>query len=191
MSLADVKDAIRKSVQAEADAVLEGARIEGVQIVANARGTVMQKRVAYEMETDRIMEALERKELANANTTRKAIILRAKRDAIDAAFMALGRVLDAMSEGERGAIVVKLATTSIEELGAVARVQCDTRDLRAFVAQFPNSSVLVDNAVQGGLIAQDPSGTVRIDLTYETILSRMHDEDITLIANILFGGEQA
>lgn len=187
MTLADVKRAIERSVQAEADAVLEAARAEGAQVVANARASAAQNHALFALETERIKEELEHRELAVANTARKAAILRAKRDALDHAFRELEHALDTMTGLSRERVLDRLAAQARLELGTIALLRCDARDVQALAMRFPEARVQPDTSVHGGLIAEDAQGAVRVDLTYRSLLTRMREDDLTMIAGILFG----
>lgn len=186
MGLADVKRAIEEKTKAEVDAVLAASRAESERILADAKEQIAQTRQAHDEETKQLLAAMERREHAASVFERKTTALEAKRAAIDGVLARVREQLDAMGTPQREQILGELITKAQASQTAIASVMCNTKDQNSLRKAFPQATVTVDDAILGGFLADDDTGSVRLDYTYDTILAALSDSVLAEITERLF-----
>ena len=185
MGLTEVRQAITKNAEAEAEAILITARAEAATILRNAKERIAAERAAFDAETEHLLDIHDRRELSSASAQSKAIILDAKRKTVNDAFTTASSTLAGMNGSERTAIISQLSARAGDEL-TVARVRAASADVQALGKVFPNASILADQTMRGGFIATNADGTIAIDLTFETLLVDVHDKELLPVSEILF-----
>jgi len=186
MGLAEVRKAVTKNAEAEAEAILVTARAEADEILRSARERITAERAAFDAETKKMLEILGRREMSAANAQSKAIILDAKRSAVNDAFAAARQALMNLDGRERDELLAMLADRAREEV-EIARIRAAPRDVQALVRLFPNASCLADATISGGFIATDGDGRIAVDVTFDTLLADVHDKELLPVSEILFG----
>ncbi len=185
MSLEDVKRAVQDKTKAEVEAVLQQGRVESQRITQEAQEQIQRKREAHEEQTKRTLEALERKEQASAQFIRKTILLEEKRKAVDDVFVQLQSMLANMPAADRAQLHKTLASKANNAID-VKKCRCNSKDVAVLSKEFPQASVIADPQVSGGFTAEDASGSVRIDYTFETILDTVRERTIADLTEQLF-----
>jgi V/A-type H+/Na+-transporting ATPase subunit E len=185
MGLDDVKKAIEEKTKAEVTAKQQAAQAESSRIINEAKEQIKQKQTEHSVKTKELIEALERKEHAAAQFARKTVVLDEKRKGIDAVY---NETLDAVRKlpaDERNKLLSALAGGAANAI-TIGTVRCNSKDVQAIGKLFKEAKVVADDNINGGFIADDQDGTVRIDYTYETLLEQVREERMGEITQILF-----
>ena len=184
MGLSEVKAAINEKTQSEVEDLLETGKSEAQKIISEAQEQINKKKREHSAKTEEILATLARKELATAHFARKAILLEQKRKAIDAVCEAVRQRLSAMPMQERQALLKELSASASSQL-RVQRVQCNAMDTEELGKLFPGASVAAAD-ISGGFIAENAEHTMRLDFTYETMLSTVKERHLAELNQLLF-----
>lgn len=186
MGLAEVRKAVTRNAEAEAEAILVTARAEASEILRSARERIASERAAFDAETKKILETLSRREMSAASAQSKAIVLDAKRSAVDGAFAAARDALANMEGREREDLITMLCRRVQDEV-EVRRIRAAPKDMHVLTRMFPDASIIVDQALIGGFIATDEDGRIAVDVTFDTLLADVHDKELLPVSAMLFG----
>lgn len=185
MGLDDVKKAIEEKTRAEVAAKHHAAQVEAEAIINEAKERIKRTQAEHSAKTKELIEALERKEHASAQFARKTTLLDEKRKGIDAVYAETLESLRKLPNDERNRLLSALAA-AVNSSISVRTVHCNGKDVAALGKLFKDASVIADDSISGGFIADDESGAVRIDNTYETLLQLVREERMGEITRILF-----
>jgi len=186
MGLAEVRAAITRNAVKEAEAILAQARIESEAIVRAAKERVKAERAAFDTETAAIIEILERRATSEANARAKAVILNAKRRALEQVYAAARENLTHLGGPQRSALITSLCA-SVKSDGIVARVRAAPHDATAIAKALPDAAVAIDENISGGFVATSADGSIAVDRTFDTILADTYEKELVNVSRILFG----
>jgi vacuolar-type H+-ATPase subunit E/Vma4 len=185
VGLHEVKTAIREKTKLEVAGQLQKAQAEAERIISEAKEQIKLKRAENTAKTQELLEALERKEHAAAQFARKSILLEEKRKAIDAVFTSVQQTLVTQDSATRSKLLAQLAEKASKAI-TVASVRCNSKDTAALKKIFSGATVTADESIAGGFTADDASGTVRVDYTYESLLAAVREQHMAELTRILF-----
>lgn len=185
MGLHEVKSAIQEKAKAEIAAAREVSKQEADRIIAEAESRVSDRKQKHSEETTRMIETLERKEQASMGFKRKSRLLEEKRRQIDAVFTEVNHALSEQNASERTSILHNLAIKAKAEAD-ITLIHCASRDVSALSKEFPDAKITANKSISGGFLADDSTGTVRLDYTYETILTQVREEHTNELYEQLF-----
>lgn len=183
MGLEKVKEEVLRKAKERADAIFKEAKSE-----ANSIEVQMQKRIAAEkermlQETAVMMDDLSRQEVSQAKLDARNSMLKAKKELIEHVMSKARNKLEKLSQQDRRGIISSLLKRGQRDI-RVRYVYCNKNDVQ-LVKKLGNFSF--DNAdISGGLILEIEDKTVRIDLSYESIMEKIREENLTKISDILF-----
>ncbi len=180
MGLDELKREILAQAQSDADRVVKQAREEADAILAAARAEAEAKRQAAEDETRRVMEMLEKRELAATALESKKLLMSAKKQVLDEVFERAKQSLAKLGAAERKAIVQSLVKRASEEI-AIETVYASARD-----KELLSGYKTADAPIMGGIIAESKDGTVRADYSFETLLGELRDRSLEELGRIVF-----
>ena len=187
MSLADVKRAVTEKTQSEVDALLSAGKAEADRILAEARAHIDAAKQAHDLQTQELLGALERKEHAAASFAQKTLLLEEKRKAIDAVFTRTRERLAKQSGQARADLFGRVVAAVTNTQTQVATVKVNPQDAPAAQKAFPEATVQPDDSMAGGLIADDVTGSIRLDYSYDTILQIVGEQSLAELTEKLFG----
>ncbi len=188
MALADVKRTIEEKNKNEVEAVLQSARAEAERIIGDAKEQVSKASEAHHEQTKVLLANMERREQAAAAFARKTTILEEKRKAIDAVFEKAKQRLASANSSERASLlnlIIERANTAANG-STISALRAHSSDVAALKKAFPNAIVTADDSILGGFLADDSSGTIRLDYTYETILEAVAEACLESLTERLF-----
>ena len=185
MSLQNVKRSIQEKSDAEIEAVRQAAQAEASRILAEAAERIAKTKQEHLEQTRRLLDALERKERAMATFAGKSILLDEKRRIIESVLARARTLLDDQPATERNALLQTLAAKAREAM-TVAHVHCHPKDVPALTKEFADARVEATEQIDGGFIADDQTGTVRIDYTYDTLLDLLQERVLAELTARLF-----
>lgn len=183
MGLEKVKEEVLRKAKEKADAIFKEAKLEAGNIE-----TQMQKRIVAEgekllKETESLMSQMSKQDISQSNLDARNSMLKAKKDLIEHVMAKARNKLEKLSKQDKKEIVSSLLKRGQREI-KVRYVYCNKNDVQ-LVKKLGNFSF--DNAdISGGLILEIEDKTVRIDLSYESIMEKIREENLTKISDILF-----
>jgi vacuolar-type H+-ATPase subunit E/Vma4 len=186
MGLEEVKAAVRRASGAREARVIAEAEAEAKRIIATANEKITVNEHEFDAETRRIVERIRRREQASASIQAKTIVLTAKREAIERAVEATRERVNSLRASERHKVIAALCARAERELGVVDRVYCRSEDVPIVATVLPRTESIADDSTSTGIIAVDPTNTVLVDLTLDTLLEIVRERETTTLARILF-----
>ena len=124
---------------------------------------------------------INRQETASAELESKKLILEAKKEAIESVFEEARKRIEKLSGKQREDCMNRLLEKAKNDI-AVAKVYCSKNDAR-LVEGFKAEP----SGINGGLIAENADGTVRVDYSFDTMLQNIKENELQEISKILFG----
>lgn len=180
MGLREVKDEILNSAKKESSKLLDEARKESQKIMGDARKTFKKKEESKEKETGKVIENLERMKIAQANSDAQKMILKKKKKVIDSLFSSVQNNLAKISENKKKEVMEKLIDKSKQEI-EIDTVYCNKKDMK-LLKEFNCQEA----DITGGIIVENKDKSIRIDYSFELLLSNIKENSLLEIAKILF-----
>ena len=180
MGLEELQQEILNQAEAEAKRILDQARTEATMITNAARADAETKRHQSAEETKRLLTQMRRREEATAGLEEKRSLMAARKAVMDEAFHKAEQRFAALPAPERKRLIESLLKKASTEIRA-ARGYCNPRDASA-ITSVPTSPA----EIIGGLIAENADGTLRIDLSFETLLAEIREKHLAEIAGVVF-----
>lgn len=185
MGLEDVKRSIQEKTRSEVEAILHSGRTEAQRILSDAQAQVQAKRDEHQRQTNRMIDALQRKEQAQVQFTKKSILLEEKRKAVDAVFAQLQTLIAQLSPTQRAELLRTLSKKASQAI-VVAQYTCNTKDAAVLAKEFSGAKAVINDQLLGGFRAEDASGTVTVDYSFETLIEALRDKHIASLTETLF-----
>ncbi|MFH1181739.1 MAG: V-type ATP synthase subunit E family protein [Candidatus Woesearchaeota archaeon] len=173
------------------DDVLEKAKHEAAKLAAEAEDEA--KRIkrekakaseALSREAEKKLEAQKSemisRAVSSAELEAKKEMLNARKDIINRIFAEAKRRLKAIPQSRRNSHIAKLLEIAGREL-EIARVYCNESDLKNIQGFNAEKAEII-----GGIIAENKEGTVRVDLSYDSLLEEVYRESLKEVSEVLF-----
>lgn len=181
MGLERVVEDILAAGEQRAASIIAEARAEKEKILAEARERARELREKRLAEADREAAQFRVRELAGAELEAKRMRLRMESEVLEAAVEEARRRVAALQGGEDEAILERL----LKKVPPGYRVFSSQKNedfLRRRLGMVYAGTV----GCLGGLVTESPDGSVRIDLSYDTILSEVVERVMKEVHSILF-----
>ncbi len=187
MSLEDLKSSLLSEAKQEADRILKNAESEANQLISTAEKDSKAELERVKAELEEKIDVIKSEKLAAAKLDAKKIVAEGKEAAVLAAIDALYEELKNFTKTKRyGDWLSRLAKEAEKELGKDIIIH-----VRKGHGKYLKSKKVVEDLDSvGGLIAETKDGSVRLNLTFESIISKKEDLLRASIAKMLFGGRK-
>ena len=126
---------------------------------------------------------MRRQELSTADLDLRNAELQKKKELIELVFLKAREELKKADLSKRRAFLTTLLDRAKKEM-TIATIYCTEKD-KPIVAKLAKARV-VTQAMLGGMILEDKSGSVRIDYSFEMILQSIQERSLGEIGSILF-----
>ncbi|MCX8146925.1 MAG: V-type ATP synthase subunit E family protein [Candidatus Woesearchaeota archaeon] len=183
MGLEEVKREIIEKAEKEARGIIEEGRKESNAIIEEINQKISEYRKEAENEAEKIIETMERREIAGVEFDVKKMMLDKKKEVIDSVFSYVKKKLIEMPEKQRERYIRSL----VEKAKSEIKVKCiyGNKQDKKIIEKIP--AVKYKEAdICGGIIAENEDGTIRIDYSYDEILEQIQKENLRQIAEMLF-----
>jgi V/A-type H+-transporting ATPase subunit E len=182
MGLEQVKAEILQKAKKEAVDIAKNAEAEAAKAAKDTAAELAAYVKEKEESFRKAEDVMKRKGLAQMGLDLKKLLLEAKKDTINHAFDAAKRKLHALPAAKKNEMLESIFMKAKKEIDA-AVVYCNPHD----------AILLKDKGVElksadlfGGVIAENRDETIRIDLSYETILESIRNENLQEVSAELF-----
>ena len=135
----------------------------------------------FEQDRKAAIKVMERTISAMADSEAKRAILDKKKEIIESVFESVKNALSKLDEKKREQHIANLLKKAKSEI-EVSKVFCSSKD-----AKYVKGLKCEDMDILGGLIAENKEETIRVDYSYETLLSHVKEHSIQEVSKILFG----
>jgi V/A-type H+-transporting ATPase subunit E len=164
---------IKAEAAAEVEPILKQAREEAAMIKAKK-----------EAEIAKIVEKIRTRELASAKLEVKKIKLTSEKEALDQVYAHAMEKLRNLPKEKNERLLRALIEKGIREVGN-GRIYCSQKDAE-LVKQMSSLELAGTINCIGGVLIESSDKTIKLDYTYETLLSSVWEKNVRQVANILF-----
>ena len=182
MGLDEVKQEILDKAKLEADSIIREAEQEARKIVDDFDKKVSDYRKESEANTKRVIDNLEKREIAQAEFDVKKRLLNKKKEIVDKAVIKAKEETTAYSDSRKQEIINTLFEKAKKEIDVkvVYGNKKDKKFIEILGVDFKERSI------EGGIIAETADGKINVDLSFEEIFEDIKDKELERIGSILF-----
>ncbi len=168
---------IKEETVKETEKIIEEARREAEEILRRAR---------YEAEKDG--EALRKQELSAVTLEMKRLLLNKQKEIVEQVFDLLRQKVQQMDEGTRKEIIKKMLSKNATSGMVVYSRKEDEKIVKDAVGEL-NLNLSYGGNIEciGGIVLEDPSGEIRINLTFDEMLNQVYEQKLAETSKVLFG----
>lgn len=181
MGFAQLKKTILEKAERDAKKIVKEAEDKAQARFDDIESEMEELAKKSEQETQNVIEMMKKRELASASLEAKKQLLITKKDILDDVFSrAKEDLTKKLSKADRKKLIEKLLKNVKKEM-TIGKVFCNKMDSEIIKEGKTKSMDLL-----GGFIAEDKSGDIQIDSSFETILEDIKDKNISEISGTLF-----
>lgn len=182
MGLKEVKHHIVEEAKQKAKLLLNEAGMEAKHIQQQTAQQLKEYREQQKLHAEQLVAVAGRKELASAEFEGKCQILDRKRAIIESVVQETRKALRNMPAEKRARILRELLQRAQRELD-VHLVEVNQDDVSLLHAP---SVIVKAGSMNGGLVAENKSGTMSIDFSFDTLLEQAKQQHLKEISEVLF-----
>ena len=174
MGLEELKLKIEKETEAEALKLEDEGKAEAKIILDAAKADLAKIKLGFEEETKNLLSTIEKRAGSDIQFDAKRKVLLKKKDMME-------KIREESMEK-----ISKRKGKEIQELLQKARTQMQVGNI--YVAKKDKDAVpgAHEAPIKGGIIAESPDGSLRIDLSYDFFLEQAWNENMQEVARRLF-----
>ena len=180
MGLEEVKNEIIDKANEKAESIISEGKKEAAKIIQEANEHAKEYRQKIKEEGEKTAANLEKLGIAAANNEAKRLELEMKKRLIMKAFEDAGERVVKADDSKRQDYLRKLIEKARKEID-VETVYCSKKDSKNI-----NGFKCKETDIEGGIIAENKDGTVRIDYSFGTIIDNIKEKELHKIAEIIF-----
>ncbi len=188
MPLETVLKEITRKGEEEVKRIEEDAKKEVERIIKEAKAeaeTILKK---AKEEAEKEGEALRKQEISSLNLELKRTMLGKQKEITEEVFKLLKQRILEMDEGTRKNILKSLISKNAKNGMKLFVRKEDEALIRSILKELKLNLTIAGNITGlGGFVLEDPSGEVRINLTFDELLSQLYERKIGEVAKSLFG----
>ena len=184
VSLEKVSDEIISTAKIEADSLKNTARKEAESIMQSVNKNIEEKQSIADRQTQNILDAMAKKELASAKLEEKRLVLDAKKDVIEKVYEGLEKKIIAIDKKTKEKAYSKLVKNAKQEFEP-AYMYARKEDL-AIVKKLAKNAKVLEEDLLGGIIFENAERTVRLDKSFDSVLATLKSENIKDVSEMLF-----
>lgn len=184
MSLENVIKEINNSTTVKSNQILQEGRIEAKRILDQTRDKIQKSRKKTEKKTAEIVSSIERTEIASLKLSMKKQLLNSKKDVVDSLFAQAKKELTKMPVKQKEKILKKLLHKGKEEVHA-KYFYCNPKD-KGMVSRLSGLKFKGNIDCIGGFVLENSEGTICSDQTFDLILEKVKEKNISQISSRVF-----
>lgn len=183
MGLENIVNEILEQARSEAALIGTEAEKEGEKLINDAKTEAEMIKKSHQALADAQIERMHKQELSSAHLETKRATLNAKKDVLNSTIESAKDAISSIS-AEKNANLLKVLLDKSGNEGS--RVYSNGRDAK-LVQEMTELTFMSEIDCIGGLIIENDDGTVRLDLTFDTILDAASEQSLKQVSDILFG----
>ncbi|MBD3210403.1 hypothetical protein GF318_03405 [Candidatus Micrarchaeota archaeon] len=189
MEIEKLKGSLLSEAEAEAEKIVGTAQADAKAMLSTERAKLSALREKAEEEVEKTLEEQRNERIAWARLEAKRVLAEAREDTIAGV---IDQFFQELKNVRKSADYKKLLKESVpsaaKELGKGSVVHVVKGD-KAKLPKITGAKVKEDLKGLGGALVESPGGSIRIDLTLETLFESRRDELRKSISDKLFGGK--
>lgn len=160
--------------------------VEKILAEAKSDAELILKRAREEAEKEG--EAIRRQEISSLNLELKRMMLGKQKEITDEVFRKLKQKISEMDEKTRESILKSLIERNAKE-GMLVYVRKEDEEIVKKLIKMKKLGLKIAGNISalGGIILEKPDGEVRINLTFDEMLSQLYEKKLGEVAKVLFG----
>lgn len=182
MGLEQVKHEIIAHADAEATRLLAEAKGHVKHELEVAHALVDEFEAEVRAAEEKESAVLEKKYYATMKMQAKRILFQKRKEILVEVFTAVRERLSKLSQAERQRMMHSLFQRAIKQC-AVGKIYCAKQDIPLAKTLWKNAEA---TPICGGLIVENPSGSLRIDYSFDTLLHDLEEKKLQEVAKLLF-----
>lgn len=184
MGLNEVKKQIVEDAEHQAKLLMQAAQAEGQHAAMDAEKDVQRHEKELRDNAEKMLAAVERRELAAAEFEGKRALLDKKKELIQHVMEKAMDDLKKLPSEERKTMIGELLGKAQHEI-EVTTVYVNRQD-KSLVKE--KGVTIKEKNITGGLIAETADGKISVDLSFEALLEQIKDEHLQELSEVLFHG---
>jgi V/A-type H+/Na+-transporting ATPase subunit E len=183
MGFDELKKNVLENAKKEADLIIKNAYKESDEAKRKLELEIESLEEKSKQEINIFSEQFEKKEVASANLESKKRLLQEKKKLIEIVFENVKNELkNELTKKDRKAIIENLVKKAKKEIN-IKIVYCNKQDSELISEKV---KIEIKKDMVGGIIAEDKSGEIIVDYSFETIIADMKDKYSAEVSQILF-----
>lgn len=133
-------------------------------------------------------EAIRKQEISSLNLELKRLLLSKQKEVTEEVFRRLREKINEMDQKTRKRVLKSLIEKNAKNGMLIYAKREDKEIVREIVEETGlNLRIAGEISALGGIILEEPSGEVRINLTFDELLSQLYEKKLNEVAKVLFG----
>jgi len=168
---------LKEEAEREVERILAEARAEAEEILKRARD-----------EAEKEAEALRKQEISSVKLEMKRELLNKQKDILESVFDLLRQRVREMDEETRKKLLRTLLERNASPGMLVYSRKEDEEIVKSLAKELKIDLKYAGNVeCLGGVILEDPSGEVRVNLTFDELINQVYEQKMSEVSKILFG----
>lgn len=180
MGLEKVKERVLEEARQKAKSRIDAANSEALKILKSFSGQAKEKENAFRKQLASEVELIKKGKEAAAKLEAKKLALTFRKNFIDEIFSLAQERASNLPDSKKSEHIKKLLKKAGSEIDT-AVVYCSKKDRK-----FVNNLEVIESDMLGGIIAESPDRTLRVDYSYETLLGQLKDSLLPELNRMLF-----
>ncbi len=192
MGLEELKQELMDDARRQCDEIISGAKINISQLEKEYGVKMQAVREKFDADIKKQVDEMKRRQISSAELEGKNSLFKVKKEAIETLFSEVKKKISEMPKEDKKKMLKNLLNKAKNEL-EVNLIFCSKSDKEAIMEivgrEFKELSENVDireEKMLGGIIVENSDGTVRIDLSYESVIESFREKNLEEIGKILF-----
>ncbi len=188
MPLDRVLQEIRQKGEEEVKRIKEEAEKEVERILSEAQAQAEEILKKAREEAEKEAEALRKQEISSVKLEMKRELLNKEKEVMEEVFNLLKQRIREMGKEERKKLIKKLLEKNASP-GMLVYSRKDDEDIvKELIKELKLDLKYAGNIdCLGGIVLEDPSGEIRINLTFDEIIEQVYEQKMSEVSKILFG----
>ncbi len=168
---------IREEAEKEIERIKAEAQEEAKRIIEKAKE-----------EATKEAEALRKQEISSVNLEMKRLMLNKQKEIVENVFELLKQRLAEMDDETKKKVLKALISRNAQDGMKIYSKKEDEGIVKEIIKELGVKVEYAGNVdCIGGVILEDPSGDVRINLTFDELMSQVYEQKLSDVSKILFG----
>ena len=188
MPLENIIQEIYQKGEEQVKKLIEEAEKESEQIIAEAKTEAEEILKKAREEAEKEADRLRRQEVSSVNLEMKRLLLNKQKELLETVFELTKQKIKETSAEEKKKLVEALLKKNAES-GMVVYSNKDDEEVVKEVMNSLGKDLKYGGNINclGGIILESPDGEVRLNLTFDELLTQLYEQKMSEVSKILFG----
>ncbi len=184
MSLENVIKEVNASAESKANKIIQEGKTTANQTIQKTKGKIQASQQKTIQKTNEILVSMERTEIASLKLALKKQQLNAKKEVIDSLFKEAEKELQKIPVDQKEKILKKLFLNAKKEVEG-KQFYCNPKD-KTLISKLSKLKFKESIDCIGGFVLENSDGSIRSDQTFDLILEKVKEKNISDISGRVF-----